>query len=413
LKHDPRVLAVEPDGPIIPAAQTIPTGVLRMGLTNFPVAQMNGTDQRIDVDVAVMDTGIQTNHPDLNVVQAADFTGEGNNGEDWNGHGTHVAGTIGALDNDMGVVGVAPGVRLWSVQVLGQFQSEWSMFIAGCDYISSNANQIAVVNASLTGIPDSTSPWSAIHQAVSNLVNQGIVFVAAAGNSRINIGGQVCGGRTSDVLPAFLPEVMAVSSMDPTNDTIAFSSNYSLLSKCPSLVDSPGLGMDVAAPGVNILSTYTNSDYATLSGTSMSCAHASGVVALYIAANGRAHSLQDVINIRQTIVDNSQPQSAWSSYPNTADPDHHLEPLAIPSDNWIPLPTITSASVTSGIFQVSLPAVPGYNYTLQFCNSLSQSNQWTDLTTVSGTGSVATATVVDPTPPSDMRFYRLDRTPAP
>src|SRR5450756_2078993 len=81
LKQDTRVLAVEADGEIVPCAQTVPTGILRLGLTNFPVAHINGQDHRINVDVAVMDTGIQTNHPDLNVVQAVDCTGSGLNGD--------------------------------------------------------------------------------------------------------------------------------------------------------------------------------------------------------------------------------------------------------------------------------------------------------------------------------------------
>lgn len=145
LRLDARVAAVESDGEIVPCGQTNSAGILRLGVTNFPVAHINGQDHRISVDVAVLDTGIQTNHPDLNVVQAVGFADEGLNGDDWNGHGTHVAGIIGALDNDFGVVGVAPGVRLWSVQVLGPTQHKWSDFAAGCDYIAAHADQIDVV----------------------------------------------------------------------------------------------------------------------------------------------------------------------------------------------------------------------------------------------------------------------------
>src|SRR5262249_53716420 len=83
LKHDPRVIAVEPDGKVRTCSQTVPAGVLRMGITNFPVAHIDGSDHRIDVDVAVLDTGIQTNHPDLNVVQAVGFADPGLDGNDW------------------------------------------------------------------------------------------------------------------------------------------------------------------------------------------------------------------------------------------------------------------------------------------------------------------------------------------
>src|ERR1035437_3395010 len=122
LERDGRVLAVEADGPITLAGQTIPTGILRMGLTNFPVPHINstsywnsatGVSQPIDVDVAVIDSGIDLQHPDLNVVQAVNFPGSGWGGQDCSGHGTLVSGVIGAINNTGGVVGGAPGVRLW------------------------------------------------------------------------------------------------------------------------------------------------------------------------------------------------------------------------------------------------------------------------------------------------------------
>src|ERR1019366_6105688 len=172
------------------------------GITNFPVAHINGQDHRINVDVAVMDTGIQTNHPDLNVVQAVDCTGSGLNGDDWDGHGTHVAGIIGALDNDFGVVGVAPGARLWSVQVMTPTDSNFAGFIAGCDYIAANADRIAVANANLQGTLDGSAPYSAIHEAVSNVVSRGIVFVAAAGNlAELIEGNDEVYGTADDLLP--------------------------------------------------------------------------------------------------------------------------------------------------------------------------------------------------------------------
>src|SRR5205085_1833442 len=100
----------------------------------------------------------------------------------------------------------------------------------------------------------------------------------------------------------------------------------------PTITSSPGAGIDVAAPGVNIYSTWINSGYAMDTGTSMAAAHVSGLVALYVAANGRGHNLQDVINIRQAIVDNSLPQSQWSTSGNSGDPDGNPEPLAIASE---------------------------------------------------------------------------------
>jgi subtilisin len=418
LRQDPRVVAVEADGQIVPARQTVPTGVLRMGITNFPVAHINGQDHRIDVDVAVMDTGIQTNHPDLNVVQWADFTGEGWNGNDRNGHGTHVAGIIGALDNDFGVVGVAPGARLWSVQVIGQSHHDWGEFIAGCDYIFTNADKIAVVNASLTGVADSMGPYAAVHLAVSNLVSVGVVFIAAAGNDAADLtGGDGFYGGQGTVLPAGIPEVMAVSAMNPTNDTIADFSNFSFVAKpapasCPTcILNSPGLGIDLAAPGVDILSTWIGSSYALDSGTSMAGAHVSGLVALYVAANGRAHSIEDVYRIRQTLINNSQPQAQWTD-PNS-DPDGNPEPLAFPSEAWVPTPTILSQAAVSNSFAVGFTTVPGYTYAGQFNSSVINSNQWIAFAVTNGEGGAEAVTLTDPAPDPVTRVYRLLRTPSP
>jgi subtilisin len=457
LKHDPRVLAVEPDGDVvldvttvIPAGQLtnqiVPSGILRMGLTNFPMTHMNGQDNRVNVDVAVLDTGVQLDHPDLNVYLpgSASFADGSTNGSDWQGHGTHVAGILGALDNSFGVVGVAPGVRVWSVEVVGPTQHAVANLLAGLDHISQHADQISVVNASITIIAD--IDFVAIHQAVANIINQGVVFVAAAGNSESDLSGDFIWGNEDDNLPAGLPEVMAVSAMDPnpmqfnTNaplapgdspnpgfDTIWFLSNYSVIRHDPSLVLSPGFAMDVAAPGVNILSTYKGSNYAIMTGTSMASPHAAGLVALYIAANGRATNAAGVYKIRQAIVDNSRSQTNWTpggqpayfyttnfgmAVSNTEDPDGNFEPLAMPSENWVPAPTITGETMTAQGFQLNFMTVPGYTYTVQQTDSLNPSNAWTNLTSTNGAGSLTAVTVTDPTP-SITSFYRVMREPTP
>jgi len=420
LRHDPRVQEVEPDGRVVLCQQTPSNGFIRMGVSNFPEARINGQDNRINVDVAVLDTGIQLDHPDLNVVQGMDVTDSGLNGDDWDGHGTHVAGIIGALDNDIGVVGVAPGVRLWSVQVLGPSDlssdsNNWANVISGCEYIATNT-QIEVVNCSLVS-DGSPVPYDAIHQAITNLVNLGVVFVAAVGNASQDIAQGGGYGSVNNIVPAAFPEVMAVSAMDsdPSDgenfNTIAYFSNYSSFWHVPSFVNAPGAGIDLAEPGVNILSTYTNSGYATLSGTSMSCGFASGLVALYIAANGRATNTQGVYAIRQALINSGQPQSDWGP-PYSTDPDGNEEPLGIPSESWVPAPNITSASMTVQGFQVTFAAVPGYTYTLQSASSLGQSNAWVNLGSTNGTGSVATVSLTD-TNLSAMNFYRVAQLPSP
>jgi subtilisin family serine protease len=420
LKKDKRVLAVESNGQVVPnlilPPQIVPSGVLRMGLTNFPEANFIRPDERIDVDVALLDTGIDINHPDLNIFKVVGFADPGLSGADWNGHGTHVAGIIGALNNNAGVIGVAPGVRLWSVQVLGQQQSGWDNVIAGFEYIAQHADKISVVNCSLGPQPSSTTnPVVAVEQVVSNLVSLGVVVVACAGNNNGDIAGpDGIFGTGDDFIPASLPEAMAVSAMDPTNDTIANFSNFSSVSKVPSYVNSPGLGIDVAAPGASILSTYLSSGngYAALSGTSMACPHVVGIVALYIAANGRATNAAGVYKIRQAIIDSALSQSQWNTN-NTHDPDGNPEPLAMPSTNWIPKPNIISQGKTNGSVQLYFNAVPGYNYAAQYQDLLNR-GQWTNLTSsVTGMGSVVLAALSDLNPNPSARFYRLGMLPAP
>src|SRR5262249_19965626 len=136
---------------------------------------------------------------------------------------------------------------------------------------------------------------------------------------------------------------------------------------------------------------YINSGYATLDGTSMAAAHASGLVALYIAANGRPHSLQDVNRIRQAIVDGSQPQPLWHpgacSWPSAryptfttcADPNSTShEPLTTPSESWLSV-TIIGAGFQSGAFQLSFVAGPAYTYTVQYADTLLPPIEWSDL----------------------------------
>src|SRR5215211_4584338 len=134
------IAAIETDD-IIPAPSTygMPTGVERIGTLTNPTAKINGSDQRVNVDVAVVDSGVQRDHPDLNVTRWFDCTEANGNGEDDLGHGTHVAGTIGALDNGTGVVGVAPGARIWGFRVMvndpntGRASGLWSWIICGID----------------------------------------------------------------------------------------------------------------------------------------------------------------------------------------------------------------------------------------------------------------------------------------
>lgn len=282
LRRDARVQSVQPDRVVTTTAQTTPTGINRIDAELSPTAHIDGTDERVDVDVAVIDTGIQLTHPDLNVYTAgAKNCSTGTSANDGNGHGTHVSGTIGALDNSTAVVGVAPGARVWPVRVLNNSGSgTLAGVVCGIDYVTAHASEIEVANMSLgaTGSDDGNcgnNNGDAMHQAICNSVAAGVTYVVAAGNSDVNSAGAV---------PAAYDEVITVSALADFNGTPGGGAG----STCRSDVDDTiadfsnwGADVDIMAPGVCILSTWTGSSTNTISGTSMASPHVAGAAALY------------------------------------------------------------------------------------------------------------------------------------
>ena len=299
-------------------AQSIPWGIQRIGATTSSTIAGNGSGS-VDVDVAIIDTGIDKTHPDLNVVGGRNFTSRtASNYTDGNGHGTHVAGTVAARDNTIGVVGVAPGARLWAVRVLDNSGSgTMSGVIAGVDWVTANASTIEVANMSLGG-GDSPTLKSAIDKAVAS----GVVFVVAAGNSATDT-------RTTSTANSTNNGVITVSALSP-DGTLAYFSNFGL-----NYADDSGAenGVDVVAPGVNVNSTYPGGTYSTLSGTSMASPHVAGTAALCKARNPLftpAQIRDSVIKSAPTAYLSSGPAGVfgiapWSS--TSGDPDAFYEPL--------------------------------------------------------------------------------------
>lgn len=228
-------------------AQTLPYGTTRVG----------GPQSGYGYTAWVLDTGIDLDHPDLNVNTAAsaDFSGKGS-AEDGNGHGTHVAGTIGALNNSYGSVGVAPGASVVGVKVLGDGGSgSYAGIIDGVNYVANNASYGDAANLSLGG-----GYYRPLNDAVANAASYGIYFAVAAGNSSAD-----ASGYSPASTNAF--NVWTISAID-SNDSFAYFSNYG---------NPP---VDFAAPGVSVYSTYRYGGYATLSGTSMASPHACAVLLL-------------------------------------------------------------------------------------------------------------------------------------
>ncbi len=344
IKQDPRIKYIEPDAMAYALQQTLPSGVGRIKANLNTIAQINGSDERVDVDVAIIDTGIDLTHPDLNVVENTSFVPKVSSGDDDNGHGSHVAGIVAALDNDIGVVGVAPGARLHAVKVLDRKGSgKISWIIAGIDWVTEHADVIEVANMSL----GSTGYLQSLRDAIANSVRKGVVYVVAAGNESDDVyGPDGIFGNDDDHVPAAYPEAAAVSAMtdfdgrqgseggasgNELDDTLASFSNFSTSVTMGNPVVSPGGAIDFAAPGVDIYSTYKGGGYKTLSGTSMASPHAVGCVALYIARHGRAHSASEVAAIRQAMIDRAEPQAAWGPL-DTRDPDRYREGLVDAED---------------------------------------------------------------------------------
>lgn len=259
LKNDKRIAYIEPDRVVMlakpgstvtpPPAQVVPWGITRVG----GFVAYTGTKK-----AWVIDTGIDYTHPDLNVntTLSKTFVTRTTSANDDNGHGSHVAGTIAAIDNTIGVVGVAAGAQLVAVKVLDKRGSgAYSLVIAGVDYVAATAASGDVANMSLGGpISD------ALDAAVIAAANKGIKFALAAGNESQN---------ANNCSPARVnhANVYTISAMSSTDVWASFS-NYA---------NPP---VDYCAPGVSINSTWMKGGYSTISGTSMASPHAAGVLML-------------------------------------------------------------------------------------------------------------------------------------
>lgn len=289
LRANPNVAFLSLDREVSIAAQSLPTGINRIEADLSSTISGNGSGS-VNVGVAVIDTGIDTSHPDLNVAGGKNCS-TGRSYKDGHGHGTHVAGTIAAKDDGQGVVGVVPGASLYAVRVLNNSGSgTTSTVVCGIDWVAANAASlgIKVANMSLGGSGSDdgncgNSNNDAEHKAVCNLVAKGVTLVVAAGNDGVDMKG---------FIPAAYDEVLSTTAVADFNgqagggaaetcrsdvdDTYADFSNYATL--------TADQDHTIAAPGVCIESTWKGSSYNTISGTSMASPHMAGTAALCIAS---------------------------------------------------------------------------------------------------------------------------------
>src|SRR5215218_3059178 len=256
VRSDSRVDYVEKDGTMRAVAQTLPWGINRIDADTSSTLAGNGSGAVANVNAYVIDTGIAA-HPDLNLTGHVSFAGGKNT--DCNGHGTHVAGTIAAIDNASDVVGVAPGAPLTGVKVLGCSGSgSWSAVIKGIDWVTANASKPAVANMSLSGGAN-----QAVDDAVRGSAASGVFYALAAGNEGTN----AC--NSSPARAGTTAGIVTTAATDSL-DREASWSNY-------------GPCVDIWSPGVSILSTRRGGGTTTMSGTSMASPHSAGGGALYLS----------------------------------------------------------------------------------------------------------------------------------
>ncbi|NHC45418.1 S8 family peptidase [Motilibacter aurantiacus] len=268
LAADPRVDYVEQNQVLSIAATQSPTPAWGLDRIDQPALPLNSsytyTENGTGVRAYVIDTGIQTNHADLGgrAVNGFDAIGDGRNGQDCNGHGTHVAGTIGGS-----AYGVAKKASLVGVRVLNCAGSGTTAgVIAGVDYVTANAVKPAVANMSLGG-----SASAALDEAVRRSIASGITYAIAAGNSSTN---------ACNTSPARTPEALTVGATNVADSRAPFS--------------NVGTCLDLFAPGERITSAWIGAATATntISGTSMASPHVAGAAALLLQRNPGATPAQ-------------------------------------------------------------------------------------------------------------------------
>jgi subtilisin family serine protease len=337
VRSDPRVAFVSPNTRVTAAAQALPTGINRIDGELSSTRSGDGSGA-VSVNVAVLDTGIDLGHPDLNVVGGTNCVQKNQSADDDEGHGTVVAGVLGAKDNDSGVVGIAPGTPLWAVKVLDKkAEGTAAQIICGIDWVTAKridldpTNDIRVANMSLAG-PGSDdgncgrTNKDAVHAAICASVAAGVVYVVAAANDNVDVASR---------FPASYDEVLTVTALwdsdgqpgglnagsfpfpqlDFCTDHDDVAADFSDFATLPS-----DQAHTIAAPGVCINSTFIDGGAGVWGiGTSFAAPHVAGVAALCISI-GACAGLSPAQVIQKLRADAAKYNGAKKTYGFDGDP---------------------------------------------------------------------------------------------
>jgi subtilisin len=353
LRNDPRVSHVEMDATVsippiridarpgnevgIASSQVVPWGIKRIGAD-----KNNNTGAGIRV--YIIDTGIDSDHADLQTNLGNGYAATKCRGRtcrfDWdddNGHGTHVAGTLGAIDNGVHVVGVAPGVTLHAVKVLSSSGSGTrSGVISGVDWVAGETKKLGVAtvaNMSLGGSGSKTGTCTnsgftgsdTYHQAICNAKNVGVVFVVAAGNDGANAAGAVPAAYDDAVITvsattcSFANQTCAVGTDDWTS-----WSNWG--NQTASWTGNASAPVAIAAPGRGILSTWHDGGTRSISGTSMASPHGAGAAALFLKSNTQSANGTAFHNTRSALLTGAEStKTGWNNTSGNPHAEHFLK----------------------------------------------------------------------------------------
>ncbi|HJR18796.1 MAG TPA: S8 family serine peptidase [Actinomycetota bacterium] len=372
LRKDPSVRAVMEDRPYR-AAQTdcnpTQTECLPNGVNRIDAEATSATGNGIEV--AVMDSGIDLDHPDLqaNILGGVDCDGPDNgNFDDQHAHGTHVAGTIAALDNNTGVRGVAPQAKLWAVRILNaQGIGSGESILCGLEFVYDKAignpnpgGNIRVANMSIEKPAPNIDAHAdcgqtvddIVHMVICDIVDFGVTFVVAAGNGADDI---------KDVAPAAYDEVITATALsdwdgapcggatDPPPLVTSPDDTFSEVSSYAS--SSADRAHTIGAPGEGILSTWING-YAYNTGTSMSAPHIAGVVAQYLQTHLNATPAQVLTALKETgepLGVNSGEKCPGTTASHTDPSGLHPEPVVCGFGCFLP-PEAATPGVVRGIY---------------------------------------------------------------